>query len=159
MRVAVVLCKEDVFKENKDDFFSVIEDIIKINNALNKSLYAGPLVNPDAGIHNDKSIYKLAPGTVTLFLKYDYNDLMSVGELNFEEFLDNYDQQTTCLIIYNCNGVVKSLIITENLITILNSLDGRLSIKNICDNESEDNCIEIREFLDYAVAEQIVQMC
>ncbi|MBN2771754.1 MAG: radical SAM protein [Spirochaetes bacterium] len=146
-------------KNNKNIFYPVIEDIIRINNALNRSLYAGPLINADAGIHDDTAIYRLAPGTVTLSLKYDYNDLMSVGELNFEEFLDSFNPQKTCLVVYNCRGIVKSLIITENLIQMLESLDGHLSMENICAVGSEANRMEIWEFLDYAVAEQMIQAC
>jgi radical SAM superfamily enzyme YgiQ (UPF0313 family) len=145
-------------KNNKKIFFPVIEDIIKINSALNKSLYTGPLAFVNANVYDDATIFRLSPATVSMSLKFDYNDLMSVGELNFEEFLDNFNQQKTYLVIYNCNGTIKSLIITRLLSRMLESMDGGISFKNLCANEREANRIEIREFLDFAIADQMVQL-
>lgn len=151
--------KEQFTKHGKRQYFPVIEDIIKIHGALNKSLYSGPAAPADTIVPDVSDVFKLAPGTVPLSLKYDYNELMNVGELDFQEFLENYDRNDTCLVIYNCKGSVKTLVIDEPLIHMLESLDGVRSFQNVISHESESNRIEMREFFDFAVEEQMLVLC
>ena len=93
--------KEQFIRHNRKNLFPVMEDIIKIHGALNRSLYAGPQVTAGSGRFNDETVFCLSPGTISLSLKYDFNELMTVGELTFEEFLDSLspDRKHTWLFI------------------------------------------------------------
>ena len=53
----------------------------------------GRLLRQEAANLMMKPCSALSPGTISLSLKYDFNELMTVGELTFEEFLNHYHRQ------------------------------------------------------------------
>ena len=148
--------KEQFIKHNRKKLFPVMEDIIRIHGALNHSLYAGPLVAEGENRFNDETVFGLSPGTILLSLKYDFNELMTVGELTFEEFLDHYRPQKTYLVIYNCGGAVKTVIIDHTLSRLLDSFTGIETLRQICGKENIKTRKEIYEFLEFAVQEQMI---
>jgi hypothetical protein len=105
---------------------------------------------------NDETVFCLSPGTISLSLKYDFDALMTVGELTFEEFLDHYSTQKTYLVIYNCGGAVKTLIIDYTLKRLLDSFTGIESLKAVCGKENIKARKKIDEFLEFAVKEQMI---
>ncbi len=143
-------------RHHKENLFPVMEDIIAIHGALNRSLYAGPQIRAGSRIFNEDTVFRLSPGTIPLSLKYAFNELMTVGELTFEEFLDHYHMQKTYLVVYNCDGVVKTLEIDRSLSRLLNSLTGIDSLRQVCAKESIKLQKEIYAFLEDAVEEQII---
>jgi hypothetical protein len=81
---------------------------------------------------------------------------MTVGKLTFAEFLDHYHQQKTYLVVYNCGGAVKTLIIDHTLSRLLNSLTGIETLRRVCKKENLKSRKEIDEFLEFAVKEQLI---
>ena len=148
--------KEQFVRLNRKNLFPVMEDIITVHGALNRSLYAGPLVTAGSSRFNDETVFCLSPGTISLSLKYDFDELMTVGELTFEEFLDHYSTQKTYLVIYNCGGAVKTLIIDRTLSRLLDSFAGIDSVKAVCGKENIKARKKIYEFLEFAVKEQMI---
>jgi len=133
-----------------------MEDIIAIHGALNSSLYAGPLVTAGKGKFNDETVFCLSPGTISLSLKYDFDELMTVGELTFEEFLANYHRKKTCLVVYNCGGAVKTMTIDHTLSRLLRSFTGIETLRHICEKENIKCRKKIYEFIELAVEEQLI---
>ncbi len=150
--------EEQFTKNNKKKLFPVMDDIIKIHGALNRSLYAGPQVKAVSSSFTDEAVFSLSPGTISLSLKYDFDDLMTVGELTFEEFLDSYSPQKSYLVVYNCGGAVKTLTIDITLSRLLRSFTGSDSLRQICGRNKIETRKKIYEFLNYAVKEQIIQI-
>ncbi|KAF0154325.1 MAG: radical SAM protein [Syntrophaceae bacterium] len=148
--------KEQFTKQQRKNLFPVMEDIITIHGALNRSLYAGPLVTAGSNRFNDETVFCLSPGTISLSLKYDFDELMTVGELTFEEFLEHYSTQKTYLVIYNCGGAVKTLTIDRTLSRLLDSFTGIASPKAVCEKENIKARKKIYEFLEFAVEEQMI---
>jgi len=91
-----------------------------------------------------------------LSLKYDFDELMTVGELTFEEFLDSYPAKKTYLIVYNCSGAVKTVIIDHALSRLLDSLTGVETLRQIFGKEKIKARKKIDEFLEFAVKEQMI---
>ena len=152
----VSFVREQFSRHGLRRLFPVMEDIIRIHGALNSSLYAGPLTELPCSIFDDNTLFSLPPGTLTLSLTYNYNELMAVGELTFEEFLDHYQTQKTYLVIYNCGGAVKTLIIDETLKGLLDSFTGSRALKDIFEKEKIKARGEVYEFLEYAIHESMV---
>jgi hypothetical protein len=148
--------KEQFAGHNKINLFPVMEDIITIHGALNRSLYAGPLVEKDSGKFNDETIFCLSPGTISLALKYDFDELMTVGELTFEEFLSQHCAKTSYLVIYNCGGVVKTLTIDQASSRLLDSFTGIKTLRQIFAMKNIKGTTKINEFLAFAVKEQMI---
>jgi len=148
--------KEQFIRHNKKNLFPVMEDIIKIHSALNSSLYAGPLVTAGESRFNDETVFGLSPGTISLSLKYDFNELMTVGELTFEEFLDHYHRKKTYLVVYNRVGAVKTLTIDHTLSRLLRSFTGIETLRQIFRKENIKSRKKIYEFLEFAVKEQMI---
>ncbi len=148
--------KEQFARHRKNKLFPVMEDIIKIHGALNSSLYAGPLGAPENSSVDDETVFCLSPGTVSLSLKYDFDELMAVGELTFEEFLDIYHRQTTYLVVYNCGGAVKTLTIDSTLSSLLDSFTGIDSLGQVCGDINIKDRKKIYKFLEFAVKEQMI---
>ena len=148
--------QEQFIRHNKKYLFPVMEDIIKIHGALNRSLYAGPYVAASGSKFNDETVFCLSPGTICLSLKYDFDELMTVGEFTFEEFLDRYSTKKSYLIVYNCGGAVKTLIIDRTLSRVLNFLTDAYSLKEVCGKENIKNRKKIYEFLEFAIEGQII---
>ncbi len=148
--------KRQFVKHNKIHLFPVMEDIIIVHGALNRSLYAGPLVTAVSDGFNDETVFCLSPGTISLTLKYNFNELMTVGELTFEEFLNSYSKKNSYLAVYNCGGAVKTLIIYKTLSRLLLSFTGIDSLKEICENEKIKSQKEIYDFLEFAMKEQMI---
>jgi radical SAM superfamily enzyme YgiQ (UPF0313 family) len=148
--------KEQFIRHNKKNLFPVMEDIIAIHGALNCSLYAGPQVAEESGKINDETVFALSPGTISLSLKYDFDELMTVGELTFEEFLDHYHKKKTYLVVYNYGGAVKTLIIDHTISRLLRSFTGIETLRLICEKENIKSRKKIYEFLEFAVEEQMI---
>ena len=134
-----------------------MDDIITIHGALNRSLYAGPLMTEGESTFNEETVFGLLPGTISLSLKYDFNELMTVGELTFEEFLDQYRPCKTYLLVYNCGGAVKTVIIDRTISRLLCSLTGVETLRKVLEKENTKSRKRIHEFLEFAVEEQIIQ--
>ena len=148
--------KKQFIRHNKKKLFPVMADIITIHGALDRSLYAGALAAAGKSGFDDETVFGLSPGTISLSLKYDFNELMTVGELTFEEFLDAYQTRKTYLVIYNCGGAVKTVIIDRTLSRLLSSLTGVETLRQVLDKENIKSRKRIDEFLEFAVEEQIL---
>jgi len=148
--------KEQFIRHNKKHLLPVMADIIAIHGVLNRSLYAGPLATGRSSDFNDETVFCLSPGTICLSIKYDFDKLMTVGELTFEEFLDRYSTRISYLVVYNCDGAVKTLIIDRTLSRLLNSLTGIDSLKEVCKKENIKARKKIYEFLEFAVKQQLI---
>jgi radical SAM superfamily enzyme YgiQ (UPF0313 family) len=148
--------KEQFIRHDKKNLFPVMEDIIKVHGALNSSLYAGPQILTGSGRFNDETVFCLSPGTISLTLKYDFDELMTVGELTFEEFLEHYHRKKTYLVVYNYGGAVKTLIIDHTLGRLLDSFTGIETLRLVCEKENIKSRKKIYEFLEVAVEEQII---
>jgi len=148
--------KEQFLRHGKKTLFPVMEDIISIHGALNRSLYAGPLARAESCGFNDETVFGLSPGTICLALKYDFDALMTVGELTFEEFLNHYSAQKTYLVIYNCGGAVKTAIIDHTLSRLLGSLTGLDSLRLVCEKKNIKARKKMDAFLEFALKEQLI---
>ncbi|HPS59470.1 MAG TPA: radical SAM protein [Spirochaetota bacterium] len=151
-----VFVKEQFGRHKKNRLFPVIEDIIKIHGAMNRSLYAGPYNGELVTAFSGDSILKLSPGTIVIELKYDFNDLLSVGELDLEEFLTECSPEKTCVIIYNCGGQVKPLIADKKIIQLLQGFTGALALKDLLKTKSLPGKEEAYGFIEYALSETII---
>jgi radical SAM superfamily enzyme YgiQ (UPF0313 family) len=148
--------KEQFKRLKRKNLFPVMEDIINIHGALDRSLYAGPHISAGSGRFNDETVFGLSPGTICLALKYYFDELMEVGKLTLEEFVDSYQPRQTFLIVYNCGGVVRTLIIDRTLCKLLASFTGIVTLKEVCEKENIKIRKKIHEFLDFAVQEQMI---
>lgn len=137
-------------------FSPVMEDIILINGALNLSLYAGAYPDKNNITVSDESIFKISLRTVLLNLKYNFDALLTVGELNFEEFLNEYSPEETYAVIYNCCGEVKPLILNKSFYKLLLSFNGELSLKEILDKNQFPDRNAVNNFLEYALTETVI---
>ena len=148
--------KEQFGARDKNHLFPVIEDIIKIHGAMNRSLYAGPYTGELITAFSGNSKFKLSPGTIVVELKYDFNDLMSVGEFDLEEFLTEYNPQKTSVIIYNRGGMVTPLIVDKKIIQLLRGFTGTLALTDVLKIKSLPGKDEAYEFIEFAVSERII---
>jgi len=139
-----------------EKFSPVMEDIILINGALNLSLYAGPYPEENNKSFSNESVFKLSPGSVLINLKYNFDALLTVGELNFEEFLNEYSPEETYAAIYNCGGEVKPLIINKGFNNLLLSFNGKLTLEEILDRNDPPDRKAVNNFLEYALAETVI---
>ena len=149
--------RDQFMRHNKKNLFPVMEDMIAIHGALNRSLYAGPQVTPVNVMFNDETVFGLSPGTILLSLKYDFDELMTVGKLTFEEFIDSYHPKKTYLVVYNCGGAVKTQMINRELNRLLDSFTGVETLRQVCARKNIKARKELDKFLDFAVKEQIIQ--
>ncbi len=143
-------------RHNKEHLFPVIEDIITIHGAMNSSLYAGPCSCEAGATFSSNSILELSPGTVFIKLNFNFNDLMTVGELDLEEFLSEYPPRKTYVIIYNCGGEVKPLIVDKKITELLKGFKGNTELMDVIKTKSLSWQDEAREFIQYAVSETIL---
>ncbi len=150
--------KEQFVRHNKKNLFPVMEDIITVHGALSRSLYAGPLFAEGSAMFNDETVFCLSPGTISLGLKYDFDELITVGELTFEEFLNHHSTKKSSLVIYNCGGVVKTLTIDQTSSKLLSSFTGIETLRQIFANKNIKASKKIYAFLEFAVKEQMIHM-
>lgn len=148
--------KELFKKHDMLKLFPVMEDIIKLHGAFNRSLFAGPYTGEVKISFNEKTVFKISPGTVFLKLKYDFDGLMSVGEFTLQEFLAHYHPEKTDVIIYNCGGEIKPLIVEESLSRTLQMFTGELHFSEIQKKNPSISRDEIIEFIEHALAETII---
>lgn len=143
-------------KHNKSHLYPVIEDIIRIHGAMNRSLYAGPYTGELNTAFTANPVFKLSPGTVAISLNYDFNDLMFVGELDLEEFSAEYSPQKNYVIIYNCSGEVKPLIVNRDIAGLLKALSGGQNLESILEKKTSRIKKEAFEFIEYGLSETII---
>jgi len=149
--------KELFASRGMENLFAVIEDIIAIHGALNRSLYAGPLERAASAAYNAATAFTLAPATVLLELKYAFDDLMSLGGITLDEFAESGRARSEYLVIYNRGGEVKTLVINRLLYGVLKAFDGRRPHGEICAHHKGRSRGEIDEFIDYAIEVQMIQ--
>ena len=150
--------KEIFGEHNKQNLFPVMEDIIMFHGALNRSLYSGPYTGKVITSFNEKTIFRLSPGTNFLTLKYNFDDLMTVGEFTLEEFKANYSPEKTYVIIYNSGGEVRPLIADDKLSKLLKTFSAELTLKEVLKINSSVSRDEAYEFIEYAVAQTIIHI-
>ncbi len=150
--------KEQFIKYNKSELFPVMEDIINFNGGLNSSLYAGSVKTENDTRFSNSTIFEIAPATQFVNLKYNFDDLMTVGEYTLEEFLSYSVPEKTFLIIYNCCGEVKPLSIENNYFKLLQTFDGKLSLEKVLELNSISNNEEVENFLEYVINETIINI-
>lgn len=147
----------DLFKKHKKDaLYPVMEDIIRIHGALNFSLHSGPFSAEKNTSFDENSLFKTSPSTVVLKLKYNYDELMTVGEYTFDEFIAHYNSEETFVVIYNCSGEVKPLVIDSRLSELLQSFTEVYPLKEFMKKNSSITHDEAYEFIEYALAETII---
>ena len=81
---------------------------------------------------------------------------MTVGELDLEEFLSEYPPRKTYVIIYNCGGEVKPLIVDKKITELLKGFKGNTELMDVIKTKSLSWQDEAREFIQYAVSETIL---
>jgi radical SAM superfamily enzyme YgiQ (UPF0313 family) len=140
----------------KKNLNPVMKDIILIHGALKRSLYKGPFTGELKLSFNDNTIFKLSPATEIVSLKYNFDELMSVGEFTLEEFIARFRHENTSVIIYNCRGEVKPLIVEKKLSDFLNALNGKNTLTEILKKYPKINKSEINEFIEYCLGETII---
>jgi radical SAM superfamily enzyme YgiQ (UPF0313 family) len=148
--------KELFKKHNMLKLFPVMEDIIMFHGALNRSLFAGPYTGEIKTSFNENTVFRISPGTVFLKLKYNFDELMTVGEFTFQEFLVHNHPERTYVIIYNCGGEIKPLILEESLSRMLQMFTEELHFSEIKKRNLSISQDEIIELIEYASAETII---
>ena len=147
----------ELFKQEEIlNLFPVMEDIIKFHGSLNSSLFAGAYGKEVKTEFNDGTIFAISPGTNLLTLKYNFDNLMNVGEFTLEEFLVNYPPEKTFVIIYNRGGEVKLLIVNKKIFKLIQSFNGKISLKDILKQNPSIDKTEAQEFIDYALSEKLI---
>jgi len=81
---------------------------------------------------------------------------MSVGEFTLEEFLNRFTPDNTSVIVYNCNGEVKPLIVEKKLSEFLNTLNGKNTLTEILKKHPKINKNEVYEFIEYCLNETVI---
>ncbi len=148
---------EELFsRKGKKNLFPVMKDIIVIHGALNSSLYKGPYAGEANLSFNDNTCLRISPSTEFISLKYNFDELMSVGEFTLEEFSSRFRPESTSLIVYNNSGEVKPLIVEKYLIKFISGFTGNITLKEILKNNPRIGKDEISEFLDYCLRATIL---
>jgi len=148
--------KEEFDACNISNLYSVMADLISIHGSLNSSLYSGPYTGGSETSFNDETIFNLSAGTKLIDLKYNFDDLMTLGEFTIDEFLSQYRPEKTYLIIYNSGGEVKPLIVDRQIHNLLTTFTGELKLKDILKRISSINKKDAYEFIEYAIAQTII---
>lgn len=142
----------------KDNIYPVMKDLIVIHGSLNSSLFEGPFEGNSGSSFNYNTYLKLTPGTEFISLKYNFDDLMRVGEYTLEEFVSGFRQVSTLVIIYNSGGDVKPLIVEKELFNFLQSFTNKSTIKDVIRSNPRLNKKEIYEFIEYCLKETILHV-
>lgn len=150
--------KEQFDRHDKKELFPVMEDIITIHGAMNCSLYAGPYSLPLKKSFNDNTLFRLTPGTMIITLKYSFDDLMTLGDFDLEEFMVQYRPEKTYVIIYNCTGEIKPLVVDKQIFKLMQSFTGKLPLKDFLKNNSSIAKEDVYEFIEYAVSETMISV-
>ncbi len=148
---------QEIFTRNdKKNLFPVMKDIITIHGALNNSLLKGPYTGELKVSFNDNTLFKLSPATEFISLKYNFDELMSVGEYTLEEFLSRFRPEKTAVIVYNCGGEVKPLIVEKELSDFLYGLTEKNTLKDMLKKYPKISKNEVYEFIEYCLNETII---
>lgn len=148
---------EELFSRyGKQNLFPVMKDIIVIHGALNSSLYKGPYTGETNLSFNDDTCLKISPATEFISLKYNFDELMSVGEFTLEEFLARFRPANTSVIVYNYRGEVKPLIVEKKLSDFIRAVTGDKTLKEMLKQNPALKKAELYEFIEYCLNETIV---
>lgn len=150
---------EDLFVQNDISHFTLImKDIITFNSAYNKSLFLGSSDKEISSSFDENTVFVLNSATELLQLHYDFNALLSVGELNFDEFLENYSEKKSYIAIHNCNGEVNPLLINEPLCNLMKLFDGKITLREALEINESLEFDDIFDFLSYALQNRVISL-
>jgi len=154
-------------KRQKEKQFLILKDIIQYHFSFNSAMMVGPLAeslqeygNPDDTMQGEIKVSNLqfADSVTIVELHYAIEDLMSVGEFTFDEFLGTFKPQKSTYIIYNFQGEV----IVEHLpsfrLNFLKKFEKVNSVERVLSDKSYSNIKEneVYEFLQYCLQQHIL---
>ncbi len=144
--------KELFTKQKKKNIYLPMEDIIRYNNALSKSLESGQCYNQKpAEKINKNNIYKLAKGTFFLKLHYDLDDLLNIGNVTLSDFVKHFSPTQTDVITYNSFGNSEALALDSCWIKLLKTFDGEKTVDAVLKQADMKFDKEVIEFIEFGV--------
>lgn len=167
----------ELFEKNgKKNLYPPMRDIIIYHDRLDKSLYAGssqvdptkvdptkvdPLIgkndnNGSINAFNNDTIFNLSRGTFFAILDYDTETLMTAGESTLEEFIEENEKDKTFVIVYNCYGEVKSIMVNEVWYKLIQSFNGKLRLSEASSFLKPRDKKYLKDFIQYALNETII---
>ncbi|OHD14447.1 MAG: hypothetical protein A2086_08995 [Spirochaetes bacterium GWD1_27_9] len=145
--------KEFFSKYKKNNLYNIMEDLIIYHSMCNQSLYAGPKITKSK---KTDEIYKLSNGTFLNILRYDPDELLTIGQITLEDFAESFDSQKYCVVVYNHNGIIKTVTMEDLWFNLLKLFDGKNSTTEILKQNPKVSKKDFGEFLDFLVGETII---
>lgn len=169
-------------KNGQSQLFSVLSDLMTYHFALNQALIGGSIEDkkdnekkennqnsqnsPNSKkklnlekLNMEKKRLRLTPGVQFITLKYRPENLMTLGEYTFEEFLEEYQVEQTSLLVYNDRGEVLTELLEPHQVTLLTHLLGEKSIVSALCSTSEDAMEqnEVKDFMNFCLHRNILR--
>ncbi|HSW59180.1 MAG TPA: radical SAM protein, partial [bacterium] len=150
--------KELFESHNLTTLYKPMENIIRLNHSLNRSLEAGFATLKEK---NTKPLQNqtltLSKGTFFITLDYDMNDLLNIGQVKLKDFVKHYRPQKTDVVTYNLSGISMSMALDPHWIKLLKTFNGKSTVSQITNGSKLPNKGEVVEFIEFCISSGILQ--
>jgi hypothetical protein len=135
--------------------FAAAENMIRYNEALEMSLFAGCDVKSVPAGFDESTVFRLCRSTILVVLDYDPEDLMQLDEYDLAEFERFFPKEKTFVVVYNRCGDVRCETLDGEWFGFLGMMDGKMTLGEI--SRREGIAGQVREFAGFAAGECMIE--
>ena len=150
--------KELFNSHGRNNLYKPVENIVRLNHSLNRSLEAGfaTLANSQKKeLQNQK--LTLSKGTFLITLDYDLDDLLNIGHITLKDFVKHFKPQKTDVMTYNSNGISMSMALDPHWVKLLKTFNGKSTVLQVTNGFKLTHKGEVAEFIEFCISSGVLQ--
>ncbi len=143
---------------NLTTLYKPMENIIRLNHSLDRSLEAGFATLKERNTKPlQNQILVVSKGTFLITLDYDPDDLLNIGHMTLKDFVKHFRPQKTEVVTYNSNGESLFTALDPKWARLLKKFNGERSFSQILEALKLQYKSEIAEFVEFCISSGILQ--
>jgi hypothetical protein len=149
--------KELFNSHSRNNLYKPVENIIRLNHSLNKSLEAGFTTLPNIQkkeLQNQKLI--LSKGTFFITLDYDLDDLLNIGHITLKDFVKHFKPEKTDVMTYNSSGISMSMALDPHWVKLLKTFNGKSTVLQVTNGFKLSHKVEVAEFIEFCISSGVL---
>jgi len=138
--------------------YKPMENIIRLNHSLDRSLEAGFATLKEKSTKPPQNqILAASKGTFLITLDYDPDDLLNIGHMTLKDFVKHFRPQKTEVVTYNSNGESIFTALDPKWARLLRKFNGENTLSLVIEALKLQYKGEVAEFIEFCISSGILE--
>ena len=138
--------------------YKPMENIIRLNHSLDRSLEAGFATLKEKSTKPlQNQILAASKGTFLITLDYDPDDLLNIGHMTLKDFVKHFRPQKTEVVTYNSNGESIFTALDPKWARLLRKFNGENTLSRVIEALKLQYKGEVAEFIEFCISSGILE--